>query len=142
MARNNDLDTRIVFTLADFLKSQDPEQYYGTLFPPYMIDTAERLFKVWEAGPNTNGASRGARSVVECLVHAIGRVAFTSINRMALSGKRPPQERFEDSAEGEEKAQEVRRSNCKVRFASPICHPAVDSEQDGAEPAHAERDQT
>lgn len=111
----------MIFSLADHLKSEDAEKYYGTSHFS-QLDMAERLYKCWDTGsqPKSISMESKARLLSSGLQHALHRTLSSALNRLlanSLSVLPNIKESFHElgvSLEENGQPQMVKRSNYKV----------------------------
>ncbi len=95
-----DLETRLIFGLADMLKAFDPGKYYGTLNVVLSrIDMAERLYKRWEQ-TNLQDRASGVKRVLDKFAGKALSRAFHQL-KLHATEKRAEKEPEELAAEPE-----------------------------------------
>ncbi len=131
LEENNDLETRMIFGLADLLKSYDAEHFYGKLFPfttfrlsKYIIDLAERLYKNWDQPAVYHS---NVKLFTLCLKQALSKQIFRAFSQFRANIAQPAPEDYpqpsiaesnEISVEEPQEVQLVKKSNYKVRIFS------------------------
>ena len=111
MIRNNDIETRMVFSLADLFKSHDAEKHY---------DMAERLFKQWQSAQSQELALK-TKLFTSCLQELLNRNIFHTINKITAYTTRKVPESLHESHEIIEEVEEkhaIKKFDYKVSLYS------------------------